>query len=66
MLANRRNKDQAMAAAMKAAGVERTAGRCPVCYRMAANGSHPTVNACRLPLPIPGRRSRAVKLELAA
>lgn len=30
--ADRRNKNQAMAARMKAAGEERNAGRCCICY----------------------------------
>lgn len=43
----RRTKDQAMAAAMKAAGIERRSGRCPVCYTINANGSHPSPALCK-------------------
>jgi len=32
-----RTKNQAMAARMKALGIERTTGRCPVCYKMVQN-----------------------------
>lgn len=34
-----REKDQAMAAALKAAGIERRTGRCALCYNMVPNGT---------------------------
>ena len=64
MLAERRNKDQAMAARMKSLGIERTSGRCAVCYRLVANGTHPSPAHCALPQLVAGRKSRAVKLVI--
>lgn len=61
-LAEKRNKDQAMAGRMKQLGIERTSGRCACCYRLAANGSHPSPMLCALPALVSGRKSRAVKV----
>jgi len=63
MLAERRNKDQAMAARMKSLKIERTSGRC-ACYRLVANGTHPSPAHCVLPPLVAGRKSRAVKLVI--
>lgn len=49
-LGERRNKDQAMAAALKAAKVERTTGRCPICHSTIGNGNfmtHSNTGACK-------------------
>jgi hypothetical protein len=40
----RRAKDQAMAAQLR--GVVRDTGRCPVCYRIVKNGTHPNPALC--------------------
>jgi len=36
---SKRSKDQSMAASLR--GVVRDTGRCPVCYRIVKNGTHP-------------------------
>lgn len=38
MASNRRQKDQDMAAMLKANHVERTTGRCAICYNLIPNG----------------------------
>jgi hypothetical protein len=42
-LGTRREKDQRMAQMLKKLGVRRDTGRCPVCYKIVKNGTHPGV-----------------------
>lgn len=40
-------KDKQMAARLKAEGVERTTGRCAICYKLIANGAATYTHYCR-------------------
>lgn len=58
-LADRRNKDQAMAARLKSQGVERREARCPLCHSIVSLERLPShLNVCAARGEKAGKRSR--------
>lgn len=44
---NKRVKNQEMASRMKAMGIERRTGRCPLCHKIVSNGGLHPIGECK-------------------